>query len=454
MGLAGAAAEDAESEYIRKICECEVVNGSTLLSAFGPLLEAICTNQTKYPDPELQTAASLALAKFMLVSSEFCDQHLSLLFTVLEKSKSSIIRANTIIAMGDLCFRFPNLIEPWTPHLYARLRDESPAVRKNTMQVLTHLILNDMVKVKGQISEMAVCLVDHDERIANLAKLFFTELSKKGNAIYNIMPDMISRLSDPDVGIDEENFRTIMKYMFSFIQKDKHCESLVEKLCHRYRATRVDRQWRDLSFCLSMLSYNEKSIAKLHENFMCFADKLAEEEVYNCFSTIISKSKAFAKPEAKTLVDELEQRIESCHKKGLNEDEIMERAGSSPIKTKPGKTRKTPAKTPAAGRSRPARQRKPVDSSDDDSPPAARNQPRRTKKKPVMSFSDSEDSDIEQFELDKTSKKKKGQMEKENQSDLSDPEPLTPQNIPRKKGRNKRRLTSIHSPLSLSNTPV
>ena len=27
------------------------------------------------------------------------------------------------------------------------------------------------------------------------------------------------------------------RYMFSFIQKDKLCESLVEKLCHRYRAT-------------------------------------------------------------------------------------------------------------------------------------------------------------------------------------------------------------------------
>ena len=27
MGLAGAAAEDADSEYILKICECEVVSG-------------------------------------------------------------------------------------------------------------------------------------------------------------------------------------------------------------------------------------------------------------------------------------------------------------------------------------------------------------------------------------------------------------------------------------------
>ncbi|XP_053379231.1 condensin complex subunit 1-like [Mercenaria mercenaria] len=458
MGLAGAAAEDAESEYIRKICECEVVTGNTLLAAFGPLLEAVCSNHQKYPDQELQTAASLALAKFMMVSSEFCDQHLQLLFTMLEKSTSPIIRANTIIAMGDLCFRFPNLVEPWTPHLYARLRDESSDVRKNTMQVLTHLILNDMIKVKGQISEMAICIVDHDERIASLAKLFFNELAKKGNAVYNIMPDMISRLSDPDIGIDEEHFRIIMKYLFSFIQKDKHCESLVEKLCHRYRATRVDRQWRDLSFCLSMLSYSEKSIAKLHENFMCFADKLADEEVYNCFCTIISKSRSFAKPEAKTLIDELEHRLESCHKKGLNEDELVERAGASPIKHK-GKTPRKGAKTPAAHKAKPKRGRRKTDSSDEETGPGTDTPVTRTqhgrgaKKKPAAVFNDSDDSDIELFEVDKTSKKKKGQAEKENESEGSDSEPLSPKPA-RPRGKNKRRLNPLHSPLSVSNTPV
>ena len=30
MGLAGAAAEDADSEYILKICECEIVSGMCL----------------------------------------------------------------------------------------------------------------------------------------------------------------------------------------------------------------------------------------------------------------------------------------------------------------------------------------------------------------------------------------------------------------------------------------
>ena len=34
-----------------------------------------------------------------------------------------------------------------------------------------------------------VCVEDDDERISNLAKLFFSELSTKDNAIYNNLPD-------------------------------------------------------------------------------------------------------------------------------------------------------------------------------------------------------------------------------------------------------------------------
>lgn len=44
---------------------------------------------------------------------------------------------------------------------------------------MTHLILKDMVKVKGQVSEMAVLLIDPVPHIAALAKNFFNELSHK-----------------------------------------------------------------------------------------------------------------------------------------------------------------------------------------------------------------------------------------------------------------------------------
>jgi len=341
MGVGGAQAEDAEAEFIRKVCECDVVTGDNLLPLFVPMIQMIASNPSKFKCPELQASAALALSKFMLVSSEFCDANLQLLFTILEKSTLPSIRSNAIIVLGDLTFRFPNLIEPWTPHLYARLRDESVRVRKTTVTILTHLILNDMVKVKGQISEMAVCLEDKEVQIANSAKIFFTELSRKGNALYNIAPDVISRLSDTDTGVEEQLFRNVMKYLLKFIQKEKQAESLVEKLCHRFRATKTERQWRDLAYCLSLLPYNEKSVRKLIENIKCFSDKLSEEDVYASFIQIINKSKKFAKIEFKAVVEEFENALNAFHSKGMGEDEAFEdptqalsQAASGPLKNK------------------------------------------------------------------------------------------------------------------------
>lgn len=47
------------------------------------------------------------------------------------------------------------------------------------MMVLTHLIMNDMMKVKGHIARMALCLQDPHPRIKDLAHLFFHELAQK-----------------------------------------------------------------------------------------------------------------------------------------------------------------------------------------------------------------------------------------------------------------------------------
>ena len=41
------------------------------------------------------------------------------------------------------------------------------------------------------------------------------------------MPDIVSRLSDPEKGIAEDHFRHIMKYIIGLIEKDKLLESLV-----------------------------------------------------------------------------------------------------------------------------------------------------------------------------------------------------------------------------------
>ncbi|KAM9565485.1 condensin complex subunit 1 isoform 2-T2 [Guaruba guarouba] len=391
LGLTGATADDTEAELIRSVCETELLDGKHLLSAFVPLVLKICNNPGLYSDPGLSAAAALALGKVCMISSEFCDSHLRLLFTMMEKSSLPGVRSNLLIAAGDLAIRFPNLVEPWTSHLYARLRDPCPSVRKMAALVMTHLILKDMVKVKGQVSELAALLIDPEEAIVGVAQNFFTELSNKGNAIYNLLPDIISHLSDPNCSIEEESFHTVMRHLLSYITKDKQTESLVEKLCQRFRIARTERQYRDLSYCLTLLPISERGLQKLQDNFDCFADKLQDPAVYSCFQTVLARfRRAGSKLEAKALAEELEQKVSAAHNRGLDSAETCQKGSATPMPE--------PAKRKPTGSSR----RQPLSTANRDEdfvtpqPRSLRNQQRAKKRPPprkaIITFSSDENS--------------------------------------------------------------
>ncbi|CAL8071133.1 unnamed protein product [Calicophoron daubneyi] len=312
-GLVGASADDTEVDFIRHICDHEMITEPN--HYFTPLLSLVtyvCSNPTRFSNDIVQASASLALAKMMLVNAEVCEPRLQLLFTMAERNHSEVVRANLVVALGDLCRRFPNLIEPWTPNLYARLRDNSARVRTNALNTLSHLILNDMIKVKGQISEMTVCFVDKIERLNVLARQFFTELARKGNALYNVVPDIISRLSDPDIGVSEEDFHTIMEFLLPLIGRERLCETLVEKVCARFRTTRLHRQWRDLAYTLTAISFNERMMRVLYENISAFADKLCLPEVHACFELLIGNAKKFTKPDGMPRLEEFEAKIKEA----------------------------------------------------------------------------------------------------------------------------------------------
>ncbi|EGG03609.1 uncharacterized protein MELLADRAFT_109127 [Melampsora larici-populina 98AG31] len=213
--------EDDIGDIIAHAREKELMYGEkSLLSVYGPMTVQICGLPAVYKNETLRTAATLSLGKFMCVSAEFCDQHLMLLFKIFETSKSSTIRSNIIIGLGDIAVSFSTIMDSNSDELYKGLNDSNLEVKKNTLMVLTHLILNGMIKVKGQLGEIAKCIDDQDQRISDLAQLFFDELSKKDhNAIYNNLPDMISHLSVGKHAVEAGLFRSVMNSIFKHLKK-------------------------------------------------------------------------------------------------------------------------------------------------------------------------------------------------------------------------------------------
>ena len=172
----GAVGEDLELDNAREACEAELLafanetrskqSGKGLVAAYAPVVVALCGHPVVAAGhPLLRGAALAALSRLMAIDGGFCEEHLALIFTRLRDESDKGTRSALMVALGDLAFRFPNAVEPWTEHLYGlrewgnSLHDPDSGVRQHAITVLAHLVLNDMMKVKGHIAEMALSLI-------------------------------------------------------------------------------------------------------------------------------------------------------------------------------------------------------------------------------------------------------------------------------------------------------
>ena len=143
----------------------ELLADDSFLGAFFALLCYVGADDRRlFGDAALACGAVQALCKYALTSQARCAQALPLLCTLLQapQGAAEAVRTSVLLCLGDLAVRFPNAFEPWTEQLYARLRDASAAIRFNALVILTHLVLNDLVKLKSHAFLVALALQDDD----------------------------------------------------------------------------------------------------------------------------------------------------------------------------------------------------------------------------------------------------------------------------------------------------
>lgn len=313
------AAIDMECEQELLITLNQGLLMENLLSKFLPMITTVVASneagEASYASAMLRQAATLSLCKFMAVSGLVCEKYLPLLFTALEKTTDAACRTTIMVAMGDLMSRFPNALEQWTTYIYARLCDKHISVRYNALMVLTHMILNDMVKVKGQIVNVLVCLSDPDEKIRDLSKLFFLKLNERStNPLHNLMGEVIStitmEMSDAERGLcststnstgtgsstasgsshnevcssrrvlTSAEYNLTIDFLLTFIKVIKQGDALLERLLPRLALSQTTVQKRALGLCISKLTVSPKGVKKIGEQLKQLKDALCDEEVY------------------------------------------------------------------------------------------------------------------------------------------------------------------------------
>lgn len=88
-------------------------------------------------------------------------------------------------------------------------------------------------------------------------------------------------------------------------------ENLVDRFCSKFRLTDDPKLCSNIAYCLTLITYNEKALSKLLDNFKLYRLCLQNDNVYTMFKQILNDINRSGKPPLKAIATEIEQQIES-----------------------------------------------------------------------------------------------------------------------------------------------
>ncbi len=332
-------------QLLHKLIDDEILK-KNLISKFIPMIKGIAEQSLKCSNKELSQnlllykSAILALCKLMCINQKFCEENLPFMFEILQSDTiDDSLKLNVCTAFGDFINRFPNIMQATVNKFFNCLHSKSKDVRRYSMIVISHLVLGDMLKLKGEVVDICMLLEGDDEKLKELVNLFFHEINNKGNnVIYNIIPKALAKLSGEYKNLSYEQFQNIVKVLMKYVEKDKHTEGLVEKLFVKLRNSNDVIEWRNTTYCLSLLNYNNEKIAtKFIEMYSEIKDKQDEDQkVKDNLIDIFAKFKKInaISVNVKQMVETAEKKFLSGEKFVVNKEKVdtKKRVGKRTLK--------------------------------------------------------------------------------------------------------------------------
>lgn len=86
------------------------------------------------------------------------------------------------------------------------------------------------------------------------------------------------------------------------MDKTKYMENLVDRFCIKFRLREDEVIFKNAAFSLNLITYNEKALKRLLENFPIYKHALHQQKVYTYFKNILSTASKDPKAEMKVIM--------------------------------------------------------------------------------------------------------------------------------------------------------
>ena len=299
-------------ENMKQLFESSFLEGN-IMKQFLSLLTKSLSSEKKCNNILLHKSYILCLCKLMCINENFCKQNITPIFSLLTSETFIDIKPNICVAYADFFNKFSNIVQVHLKDYFKCLRDNksSDIMKRYIMTIISHLVLNDMLKLKGEIVDICFLLDNsQDNKLKDIIYFFLYEINKKGNnTVYNILLKAINRIITEYRDENYEKIKNVIKLLVKFIDKEKQVDNLLDKLFIRLKESEDVFEWRVISFCLCLLNLTDKHAIKFLELFILIREKIEHDNlVQENFNVVFNKvKKGDFKDEIETIYYRLEQ---------------------------------------------------------------------------------------------------------------------------------------------------
>lgn len=78
-------------------------------------------------------------------------------------------------------------------------------------------------------------------------------------------------------------------------------ENLVDRFCAKFKLNEDPKTCANITYCLTLINYNEKALGRLLDNFGLYKHLLHDSDIYGMFKQIINNANRSGKPTIKVI---------------------------------------------------------------------------------------------------------------------------------------------------------
>eukprot|EP00746_Dinoflagellata_sp_MGD_P158446 gnl/MRDRNA2_/MRDRNA2_86472_c0_seq2.p1 gnl/MRDRNA2_/MRDRNA2_86472_c0~~gnl/MRDRNA2_/MRDRNA2_86472_c0_seq2.p1 ORF type:complete len:1068 (+),score=-47.16 gnl/MRDRNA2_/MRDRNA2_86472_c0_seq2:68-3271(+) len=198
--------------------QCSIARKNGSIGKYGFFVGKMCHSRYFHKNP-FSTRAFLiiSLANLMAINKKYCLDNIALLFTLAKTEYNGNIRQLVLVKIGELVNRWPNLFDSWKWSMTCFLFDPNATIRRQTVRIISRLLVNELIKSKDYCVPLAYCVVDTDETVRALARCLFVHLADKNRRKCISFTEVILQIFR--CHIMRREFRAIALFMMRFTVK-------------------------------------------------------------------------------------------------------------------------------------------------------------------------------------------------------------------------------------------